>query len=214
MPKALGRLVVRVSFPLLCTPLFYDLCRMSGGVTALQCYKVLAAPPPDLSSQRLAELLVARRCCCHPPVFRPDPPANCHVTPRGGPRAARTALADVLPVSAASGGEIGSPASRSPHNTPHSPPPIALCCLLRCSAASQPRRPAPRRLPWRRLCDCVCVYCVWGNAGNAGDAGTRGVHLTSRVQEVQSPPSAGSRRCCIPRARACRAPLEASRRAR
>ena len=56
--------------------------------------------------------------------------------------------------------------------------------LLRCSAASQPRRPAPRRLPWRRLCDCVCVYCVWGNAGNAGDAGTRGVHLTSRVQEM------------------------------
>ena len=48
--------------------------------------------------------------------------------------------------------------------------------LLRCSAASQPRRPAPRRLPWRRLCECVCVYCVWGSAGNAGDAGTRGVH--------------------------------------
>ena len=57
--------------------------------------------------------------------------------------------------------------------------------LLRCSAASQPRRPAPRRLPWRRLCDCVCMYvCMWGNAGNAGDAGTRGVHLTSRVQEM------------------------------
>ena len=34
--------------------------------------------------------------------------------------------------------------------------------LLRSSAASQPRRPAPRRLPWRRLCDCVCVCIVCG----------------------------------------------------
>ena len=35
-----------------------------------------------------------------------------------------------------------------------------------------------------------------------------------RVQEVQSPPSVASRRRCSPRARSCRASLEASRRAR
>ena len=65
---------------------------------------------------------------------------------------------------------------RRPPCAPTGPATAANRPLLRCSAASQPRRPAPRRLPWRRLCECVCVYCVWGNAGNAGDAGTRGVH--------------------------------------
>ena len=92
--------------------------------------------------------------------------------------------------------------------------------LLRCSAASQPRRPVPRRLPWRRLCDCVCVcvcvLCVGqrGQCGRRGHAGRPLNQSSAGNVVVQSPPSAGSRRCCIPRARACRAPLEASRRAR
>ena len=124
------------------------------------------------------EELVARRCCCHPPVFRRTRRHDCHATPRGGLCAVRPTLADALPVLLPAAARSVSPAST--RSKPEPAGRISLAAanrpLLRCSAASQPRRPAPRRLPWRQLCDCVCVYCVWGNAGNAGDAGTRGVH--------------------------------------
>ena len=53
-----------------------------------------------------------------------------------------------------------------------------------------------------------------GQCGRRGHAGRPLNQSSAGNVVVQSPPSAGSRRCCIPRARACRAPLEASRRAR
>ena len=106
--------------------------------------------------------------------------------------------------SAASGGEIG-----------HSPPPIALCC----AAPLRPSRAARRRDGCRDgncVIVCVCVLCVGqrGQCGRRGHAGRPLNQSSAGNVVVQSPPSAGSRRCCIPRARACRAPLEASRRAR
>ena len=60
------------------------------------------------------------------------------------------------------------------------------------------------------------VLCVGqrGQCGRRGHAGRPLNQSSAGNVVVQSPPSAGSRRCCIPRARACRAPLEASRRAR
>ena len=53
--------------------------------------------------------------------------------------------------------------------------------LLRCSAASQPRRPAPRRLPWRRLCDCVCVWIVCGATRAAAPPGAETAAVAATV---------------------------------
>ena len=143
--------------------------------------------------QRLAELLVARRCCCHPPVFRLAGRRRQRCPPR---RAARCL-----------------------HNLPTSHrsllAPIALCC----AAPLRPSRAARRRDGCRGgdcVIVCVCVLCVGqrGQCGRRGHAGRPLNQSSAGNVVVQSPPSAGSRRCCIPRARACRAPLEASRRAR
>ena len=50
---------------------------------------------------------------------------------------------------------------RRPPRAPTGPATAANRPLLRCSAASQPRRPAPRRLPWRQLC-CSCSSSARG----------------------------------------------------
>ena len=112
------------------------------------------------SWQRLAVVLVARlrqgcgfhgrlaRMALRPPEVAPT--AVWHCTPavcqRRRDRLALRSPAALPPPRPVSAG----PASLAAAHRP----------LLRCSAASQPRRPAPRRLPWRRLCDCVRVYCV------------------------------------------------------
>ena len=59
----------------------------------------------------------------------------------------------------------------------------------------EPRLPAGGWQQQRRATSRSASRCSYDYGGNAGGAGTRGIHLTSRVQEVQSPPSAGSRRC-------------------
>ena len=71
-------------------------------------------PRPSASGPVASQLL--------PPTGAPsDPPANCHVAPRGRPRAARTALADVLPVLHVCGGRQGAcgrPRPRRDRRTP------------------------------------------------------------------------------------------------
>ena len=131
-------------------------CPCPGAGGRRRCRTHIYSGSPNCSSR---DATAATHRCFVRPVGDGDE------APRRGPRAVCTTLADVTPV-------LLPAAARSVTRRRQSP----SAPLLRCSAASQPRRPAPRRLPWRRLCDCVCVYCVWGNAGNAGDAGTRGVH--------------------------------------
>ena len=196
----------------------------------LQGVKRARCPCPGAGGRRRcrthadALLTAARRSTCRatlllPPTGVPsDPTADCHAALRRGLCAVRPTLADALPVLLPAAARSVSPASTRSKPEPARRASLAAANrpLLRCSAASQPRRPAPRRLPWRRLCDCVCVLCVGqrGQCGRRGHAGRPLNQSSAGNVVVQSPPSAGSRRCCIPRARACRAPLEASRRAR
>ena len=112
--------------------------------------------------------------------------------PPGAESAAVTSASLMLsrsPSVAASMHAAASPPAASPIAPRAAPPPPHAAAVDRAARAVgptplRPSRAARRRDGCRQLCDCVCVYCVWGNAGNAGDAGTRGVHLTSRVQEM------------------------------
>ena len=93
-------------------------------------------PRPSASGPVASQLL--------PPTGVPsDPPANCHVAPRGGPRAARTALADVLPVLRARGGRQGARGRPGPAVIGGPP-----CCQRRrgwsaTSARTRPCAPPP-----------------------------------------------------------------------